>query len=423
MKSYRKILNVLFIFILGHILLSCARDDNSLELANDSNQLRQCISKTNAYTYYEQMESMRKEAPYTYMMNKYLDIALERLYGWDEEYLNMDIETKQSMIDSFANENPKLENTPLCYDDFDKFFNQLNDELIIELNSFDEVRYRIEESLKISGAEPSSIDKMDMIVNIGSIGYSKLDILQAAELHQPLLHESFNIEEELKNTECDCEDKPEYAPPSNHVGPNYLVRYYLLSLWLTDIRYRNYNKTCPDINFMRKAMNEWEAAAKNAIRFREIADNGWNRFTWGIGCNYHVRLSDDGSNGGGVSSICAVPWAYCKIGRSALYGTYLHELGHILGLLHEQMRPDRDCYVDIYWENMDCIDKLQFHKFLSSSVKMYGDFDFESIMLYGSYAFSNNGKPTMKKKDGTTFMAQRDSLSANDIKYIQYLYH
>lgn len=422
MKSYLKILNILFIFILGHILISCARD-NSPELANDSNQLRQCISKTKAYTYYEQMESMRKKAPYTYMMNKYLDIALERLYGWDEEYLNMDIEIKQSMIDKFADENPKLEYTPLCDNDFDKFFNQLNDELIIELNSFDEVRYRMEESLKISGAEPSSIDKMDMIVNIAGIGYSKLEILQAAELHQPLLHESINIEEEMKNTDCDCEEKPEYAPSSNQIGPNRLVRYYLLSLWLTDIRYRNYNKTCPDIELMRKAMVEWETAAKNAIHFCEIADNGWNRFTWGIGCNYHVRVSNDNSNGGGISSICAVPWAFCNIGRGAPYGTYLHELGHILGLLHEQMRPDRDCYIDMHWENMDFLSRPQFHKFLSSSVKMYGDFDFESIMMYSSDAFSNNGQPTMTKKDGTTFKANRTHLSDNDILYIQYLYH
>ncbi len=54
---------------------------------------------------------------------------------------------------------------------------------------------------------------------------------------------------------------------------------------------------------------------------------------------------------------------------------------------------------------------------------MYGDFDFNSIMLYDSYAFSNNGEATMTKKDGTTFEENRTKLSNNDIQYIQYLYH
>ncbi|XP_047108945.1 zinc metalloproteinase nas-4-like [Schistocerca piceifrons] len=34
-------------------------------------------------------------------------------------------------------------------------------------------------------------------------------------------------------------------------------------------------------------------------------------------------------------------------------GTIQHELLHVLGLLHEQARPDRDDFVKIYWDNMD----------------------------------------------------------------------
>jgi hypothetical protein len=419
MNMYRKKLNVLLVIILGYILVGCARE-NYPELANESNQLNQCIYKTKAYTYYEKMEYMRKEAPYTYMTNKYLDIALEYLYGWDERYIKMEMGTKLSMLDNYMEKDPKVEITPLCKSELDEFFNKLNDDFVRELNSFDVIRYRIEEGLKKMGVENVPIEDKDMIVRVGRIGYSKLEILKAIEFDQPLMHESFNLEEEIKNTDCDCESKPIYAPSSNQEGPNRLVQSRLFALWNKEIRYRNYRKTCPDINEMRKAMNEWEMAANHAISFREIPDNGWNRFTWGIGCNYHVRLSQDGSNGGGISSTGAVPWAFCNIGKGAPLSTYLHELGHILGLLHEQSRPDRDCYIDIHWENMDFIERPQFHKFLLS--RMYGDFDFKSIMLYDSYAFSNNNKATMTKKDGTTF-SESKVLSPNDVKYIQYLYH
>ena len=106
-----------------------------------------------------------------------------------------------------------------------------------------------------------------------------------------------------------------------------------------------------------------------------------------------------------------------------MIGVFLHELGHVLGLLHEQTRPDRDCYINIHWDNILPGYKHNFRKKLCTSVRMYGDFDFESIMLYDSYSFTSNGYPTMTNYDNNTFDAQRDRLSDSDIQYIQHLYH
>ena len=408
------------------LLVCCSRNTPEVN-SDETHQPRRSIVSTNAYTYYERLEDMRNETPYSYIMNKYLDIALEYLNGWEDSYPNTEITTKQEMINSYAINHPELDDIVMSETEFDDFFNQLYDSLCYELNTFSIVLQRIEECTSLFGIDCTSIDSLDMIIPLGGIGYSKLEILQAAEMDLPLWHESFDLEEEIANTDfdCDCNCEPAYVQQRNQTTPNRLNRYFLLSLWLTDIRYRNFRNSCPNMNRMREAMDEWENASNGAIHFREICDNGWNRFTWGIGCNYHVKLGlETDPLSGGHSSIAAVPWAHCYINNNQTKGTYLHELGHILGLQHEMTRPDRDCYIDIDWAHIKRGYEHNFHKYLCTSVRMYGDFDFESIMMYGSTDFSDYyPTPTMTKKDGTTFVANRSHLSDNDIHYIQYLYH
>lgn len=410
-----------FIITLCLVLFSCSQNIPEVSNINHRN-ISTDISSMHAYEYYSQLEY--DETPYTYIMNKYLDLTLEYLYGWDDSYLDMDIEEKQSIINRYADGNPDLEETLLGETEFDAFFSTLHENLIDELNSFPIIQSRLNESLEISGGSIEDIDLSDMIISIGGVGYSKIELLKSEEFQNLLVHESFSIEEERNYEGCDYDCEPNYASSSNYNSPRRLNRYFLLSLWLTDIRYRNYNNTCPNIDNMREAMNEWENASAGAIHFREISDNGWNRFTWGIGCNYHVKLSlESDPRAGGSSTIGAVPWAHCQINTDQSLGVYLHELGHILGLLHEQTRPDRDCHINICWDNILPGYEHNFHKYLNTSVQIFGDFDFESIMMYGSYSFTRNGSPTMKKLDGSTFNAQRENLSASDVQYIQYLYN
>lgn len=66
-----------------------------------------------------------------------------------------------------------------------------------------------------------------------------------------------------------------------------------------------------------------------------------------------------------------------------------HELGHVLGLWHEQSRPDRDTYVNVHLEN---VEDGKEHNFNLQANWLAGTtstpYDFSSVMHYGGCAFS-----------------------------------
>nr|P0DM62.1 RecName: Full=Astacin-like metalloprotease toxin 5; AltName: Full=Loxosceles astacin-like protease 5; Short=LALP5 [Loxosceles gaucho] len=72
------------------------------------------------------------------------------------------------------------------------------------------------------------------------------------------------------------------------------------------------------------------------------------------------------------------------------FGTILHELGHSVGFDHEHSRTDRDEYLIIHERNIKNGSEHNFEKLLESKTRTIGPFDYDSIMLYGSYAFSRD---------------------------------
>lgn len=105
-------------------------------------------------------------------------------------------------------------------------------------------------------------------------------------------------------------------------------------------------------------------------------------------------------------------------------GSVIHEIGHAVGLIHEQKRPDRDTYITVNYSNIRPNWTSQYDKCTGCTAN--GTFDFSSIMLYGANASSavvyNTSIPAMTKKNGTTWSAQRSYLSTGDKAAIEAKY-
>ena len=105
-----------------------------------------------------------------------------------------------------------------------------------------------------------------------------------------------------------------------------------------------------------------------------------------------------------------------------------HEIGHTLGLWHEQSRPDRDTYVVIHYENIHPDRVGNFNK--QSNVDTRGlPYDYGSLMHYGKKAFTTNGKDTIEVietaeyiEQGSPEIGQRQGLSDGDIAIVNKMY-
>uniref|UniRef100_A0A914I6E2 Metalloendopeptidase n=1 Tax=Globodera rostochiensis TaxID=31243 RepID=A0A914I6E2_GLORO len=109
-------------------------------------------------------------------------------------------------------------------------------------------------------------------------------------------------------------------------------------------------------------------------------------------------------------------------------GIAIHETMHALGLQHEQLRVDRDMYININWaninpQNYDTFAKSELVKFTSYGVR----YDYGSVMHYASnIAAKSPGLKTMTAKTNPgandPSMGQRRGLSATDVEVLRRMY-
>lgn len=101
-------------------------------------------------------------------------------------------------------------------------------------------------------------------------------------------------------------------------------------------------------------------------------------------------------------------------------GTAIHEIGHAIGLFHEQSRSDRDSFVRILIDNVPPADRHNFETHVQDATDL-GNYDFGSIMHYPADAFSIDGGPTIVTLNGEN-IGQRQGLSAGDIGSVRAMY-
>jgi len=149
------------------------------------------------------------------------------------------------------------------------------------------------------------------------------------------------------------------------------------------------------------------------IRFhRRSNERSYIKFYRGSGCSSPV-----GYRYGRVNSISLASGCWHK-------GTVIHEIGHTIGLYHEQSRPDRDNYVEIVLNNIASNMRYNFNKQRASNINSLGTgYDYRSVMHYGKTAFGS-GRLTIRTKDSSmqNVIGNRSGFSEIDKKQINLMY-
>ena len=183
--------------------------------------------------------------------------------------------------------------------------------------------------------------------------------------------------------------------------------------WPYGIVYYDFADNIPDTSAIKAAMNQISAVSSVVFQHKTSSTHSYIRFK-----KADVNNSPVGKQGGRQ---------IINLYNYTHTGVVMHEILHSLGIKHEMCRTDRDNHVNINWTNIKPSMSHNFDIYSNYRTADVGPFDFNSIMMYGSYTNDDafvydTTEPMFLKSDGTAVYAQRSYLSSGDIEGLKSIY-
>ncbi|MBQ4818476.1 M12 family metallopeptidase [Aquimarina sp. MMG016] len=221
--------------------------------------------------------------------------------------------------------------------------------------------------------------------------------LEGQNVKAEKIDEFYVVEGDMLFTDKSLQDTGKSTGRKSKYWPNCTVYYTIES-------------NLPNKQRVYDAINHWRQHSNFQFVYRTNQPNYIN-FKVGSGCSSWVGMQ------GGKQNI--------NLAAGCSTGSTIHEIGHAIGLWHEQSRKDRDNYVTIKWGNIQAGKTHNFQTYIQRGEdgdEYSPNLDFSSIMMYGPKAFSKNGLPTITKKNGSSYSVQRSGLSFWDKHGIKKMY-
>ena len=299
-------------------------------------------------------------------------------------------------------------------DEIDNYYTELSNDILSKINNHPAIQKIIEYGNTIKTKSPQTYfynDPNSFEIIVGNRTFHKMEVLEAYEYGYFLSELSPIQYERIKN------EKETLTRTCYKVGKTWEKKEMPIK-----VRFGN-SATDHIISGMRTAMNKITTNVPS-ITFTEIKNNSTNQFNWNMGFSKHVRvIACEDEESAGNSTIGSKLWA--KIEISEGYDkdrTCVHEMCHVLALMHEHQRPDRDNYITVHEDRILAGYEHNFEKLSISDYAVYGDFDYSSIMIYPTSTSMSTGGYIITKKNGGT-ISYNQHLSAKDIAGLKYLYN